>query len=152
MSTSEQVKAILNSTILSLKAVLPKEVLVSSPTITSDPYQQSEIGVLIGMVGDIKGRIIIDSTPTTFSAIGEAMFGMQLDGEMLESFTGEFGNMIAGNLCTYVSEQNLELDITPPTVMVGNTKLVGFKHAFKLPVSADEIGDLTILLTIDPIE
>ncbi|WP_299515441.1 chemotaxis protein CheX [uncultured Rummeliibacillus sp.] len=152
MSTSEQMKAILNSTILSLKAVLPKEVHVSSPAITSDPYQQSEIGVLIGMVGDIKGRIIIDSTTTTFSAIGEAMFGMQLDGEMLESFTGEFGNMVAGNLCTYVAEQNLELDITPPTVMVGNTKLVGFKHAFKLPVNADGIGDLTVLLTVDPIE
>jgi len=80
------------------------------------------------------------------------MYGMQLDGAMLESFTGEFGNMIAGNLCTYVAEQNLELDITPPTVMVGHTKLFGFKHAFNLPVIADGIGDLTILLTIDPVD
>lgn len=149
MSTSSQVQTILNGTIFSLKAVLPKEVHVSSPSITSDPYEQSEISVLIGMVGDMKGRIIIDSTPTTFSAIGEAMYGMQLDGAMLESFTGEFGNMVAGNLCTYVAEQNLELDITPPTVMVGHTKLFGFQRAFKLPVNADGIGDLTILLTID---
>lgn len=152
MSTSMQIKSILNSTILSLKAVLPREVHVSSPILTSDPYEQSEIGVLIGMVGDMKGRIIIDSTPNTFSAIGEAMYGMQLDGTMLESFTGEFGNMIAGNLCTYVAEENLVLDITPPTVMVGNTKLLGFKHAFKLPVNADGIGDLTILLAVDPAE
>lgn len=152
MSTSTQIKAILNSTILSLKAVLPREVHVSSPSITSDPYEQAEIGVLIGMVGDMKGRIIIDSTPNTFSAIGEAMYGMRLDGPMLESFTGEFGNMIAGNLCTYVAKQNLELDITPPTVMIGNTKLLGFKHAFKIPVNADGIGDLTVLLTVDPTE
>ncbi len=149
MSTSTQVQTMLNGTILSLKAIIPKEVHVSSPSITSDPFEQSEISVLIGMVGDMKGRIIIDSTPTTFGAIGEAMFGMRLEGEMLESFTGEFGNMVAGNLCTFVAEQNLELDITPPTVMVGQTKLFGFKHAFKLPVMADGIGNFTILLTID---
>ncbi|MGX9133892.1 chemotaxis protein CheX [Rummeliibacillus sp. JY-2-4R] len=149
MSTSTQVQTMLNGTILSLKAILPKEVHVLSPSITSDPYEQSEMGVLIGMIGDMNGRIIIDSTPTTFSAISEAMFGMRLEGDMLESFTGEFGNMVAGNLCTFVAEQNLALDITTPTVTVGQTKLFGFKHAFKLPVMADEIGDFMILLTID---
>ncbi|MGE7621503.1 chemotaxis protein CheX [Viridibacillus sp. NPDC096237] len=149
MSTSIQIQAVLNGTINALKSVIPYEIQVSSPTITSDPYEQNEIGVLIGMVGDLKGRIIIDSTPDTFSAIGAGMYGMTLDGAMLESFTGEFGNMIAGNLCTFAAEKELDLDITPPTVMVGQTKLYGFQHAFKLPVTIDNIGKLTILLTID---
>ncbi len=77
------------------------------------------------------------------------MFGMPLEGEMLESFTGEFGNMIAGNLCTAVGQENLEIDITPPTVMVGNTKLYGFEKAFVLPVTIPNIGALTVLLTIE---
>lgn len=149
MSTSIQIQAVLNGTINALKSVIPYEIQVSTPTITSDPYEQNEIGVLIGMVGDLKGRIIIDSTPDTFSAIGAGMYGMTLDGTMLESFTGEFGNMIAGNLCTFAAEKELDLDITPPTVMVGQTKLYGFQHAFKLPVTIDNIGKLTILLTID---
>ncbi|MFE6168050.1 chemotaxis protein CheX [Viridibacillus arvi] len=149
MSTSIQIQAVLNGTINALKSVIPYKIQVSSPTITSDPYEQNEIGVLIGMVGDLKGRIIIDSTPETFSAIGAGMYGMTLEGAMLESFTGEFGNMIAGNLCTFAAEKELDLDITPPTVMVGHTKLYGFQHAFKLPVTIDNIGKLIILLTID---
>ncbi|MNH44187.1 CheY-P phosphatase CheX [compost metagenome] len=74
---------------------------------------------------------------------------MPLEGEMLESFTGEFGNMIAGNLCTAVGQESLEIDITPPTVMVGNTKLYGFEKAFALPVSVPSVGALTVLLTIE---
>ena len=47
---------------------------------------------------------------------------------MLESFTGELGNMIAGNLCTLVGANNLEIDITPSTVIVGTSKLYGFRR------------------------
>lgn len=149
LSTSKHIQTILNGTIHSLKTILPMDIQTTSPNIVKEPYEQAEMGVLIGIVGDLKGRIIIDGTPSVFSNIGSAMFGMPLEGEMLESFTGEFGNMIAGNLCTTVGQNGLELDITPPTVMVGNTKLYGFQHAFRLPASIEGIGDFTILLTID---
>ena len=122
---------------------------VKSPSIANEPYEQKEMGVLIGLVGDLKGRIIIDGSPEIFSGIGSAMFGMPLEGAMLESFTGELGNMIAGNLCTFAGQESLDLDITPPTVMVGKTKLYGFQQAFKIPASIDGVGDLCILYTID---
>lgn len=125
------------------------EIDVKSPSVIVEPYIQQEMGVLIGLVGDLKGRIIIDGTPDIFGAIGSAMFGMPLDGAMLESFTGEFGNMIAGNLCTYAGQYELDLDITPPTVMVGNTKLYGFQQAFTLPASIKGAGNISILYTID---
>lgn len=122
---------------------------VKSPNIANEPYEQKEMGVLIGLVGDLKGRIIIDGSPKIFGAIGSGMFGMPLEGPMLESFTGEFGNMIAGNLCTFAGQHDLELDITPPTVLVGHTKLFGFQQAFKLPATIEGIGDICILYTID---
>jgi len=125
------------------------ELNIQAPSVLSEPFVQQEMGVLIGTIGDIKGRIILDSTSAAFSAIGSKMFGMPLEGEMLESFTGELGNMFAGNLCTHVAQQSLTIDITPPTVMVGHTKLFGFEKAFKLPVIIDEVGTLTILFTID---
>lgn len=149
MSTSKHIQTILNGTIHALKTILPVPIQVAAPTITKEPYEQQEMGVLIGIIGDLKGRIIIDGSPIIFGNIGSSMFGMPLEGEMLESFTGEFGNMIAGNLCTHVGGNGLELDITPPTVMVGNTKLYGFQHVFRLPASIEGIGDIIILLTID---
>ncbi|MEK4629215.1 MAG: chemotaxis protein CheX [Solibacillus sp.] len=149
MSNSKHIQTILNGTINSLKTILPMNIDVSTPTIEPEPYIQKEMGVLIGLVGDLKGRIIIDGSPEIFSAVGSAMFGMPLEGPMLESFTGELGNMIAGNLCTFVGQDNLELDITPPTVMVGNTKLYGFQQAFKIPAIIEGAGDIFILYTID---
>lgn len=122
---------------------------VKSPGIATEPYEQKEMGVLIGLIGDLKGRIIIDASPQVFGAIGSSMFGMPLEGVMLESFTGEFGNMIAGNLCTFAGQHQLELDITPPTVMVGHTKLYGFQQAFKIPATIEGVGEIYILYTID---
>ena len=149
LSTSKHIQAILNGTIHSLKTILPMNIDVKSPSLADEPYEQKEMGVLIGLVGDLKGRVIIDGSPEIFSAIGSAMFGMPLEGPMLESFTGELGNMIAGNLCTYVGQDNVELDITPPTIMVGNTKLYGFQQAFKIPATIESVGDIFILFTID---
>lgn len=149
MSTSKHIQTILNGTIHSLKTIIPMNIDVNSPSIVKEPYEQKEMGVLIGLVGDLKGRIIIDGSPEIFSGIGSAMFGMPLEGAMLESFTGELGNMIAGNLCTFAGQESLDLDITPPTVMVGKTKLYGFQQAFKIPASIDGVGDLCILYTID---
>lgn len=149
MSASKHIQTILNGTIQSLKSVIPITMDIKSPSLMVQPFVQKEMGVLIGIIGDIKGRIIIDSSAETFSAIGATMFGMPLEGEMLESFTGELGNMVAGNICTSVASNGVEIDITPPTVIVGTTRLYGFQHAFKLPVVIENIGELTIILTID---
>ncbi len=149
MSTSIHIQTILNGTIHALNTILPMNISIASPSLTTEPYTQEEMGVLIGLIGDLKGRVIIDGSSSIFGSIGSSMFGMPLEGEMLESFTGEFGNMIAGNLCTHAGQNNLELDITPPTVMVGNTKLYGFQHAFRLPAAIEGIGEIVILFTID---
>lgn len=149
MNTSKHIQTILNGTVSSLKTILPLNIEIKSPSISSEPYIQEHMGVLIGIIGDLKGRIIIDGTPAAFGGIGHTMFGMPLEGEMLESFTGELGNMVAGNLCTIVGQSGLDLDITPPTVMVGNTKLYGFQKILRLPAVIENIGDITISLTID---
>lgn len=65
------------------------------------------------------------------------MFGIALEGDMLESFSGELGNMIAGNLSSNIYQQGINMDITPPTVMVGQTKLYGFHKAVLLPVELE---------------
>lgn len=68
------------------------------------------------------------------SKIGEGMFGIPIEGEMLESFAAELGNMLAGNIATSLETENTIMDITPPTVIVGNTKMYGFNEAVNLPI------------------
>lgn len=149
MSTSKYVQMILNGTIASLTTVIPVKLDVLPPTMTVQPYEQKEISVLIGLVGGIKGRLILETTTEVIGQIGQAMFGMSIEGEMVESFTGELGNMVAGNLCTLLEKDGLILDISPPTVMTGTMKFFGFKQAFKLPVKLEDGSMLNVLLTID---
>jgi chemotaxis protein CheX len=149
MSTSKHVQMILNGTITSLTTVIPIKLEVLAPSLIVEPYEQKELSVLIGLVGGIKGRLIIDTSTNVIGTIGQSMFGMSIEGEMIESFTGELGNMVAGNLCTVLEKNGLMLDISPPTVMSGQTKFFGFKQAFKLPVRLEDGGMLTVLLTID---
>ncbi|MFB6466070.1 chemotaxis protein CheX [Cytobacillus sp. Hz8] len=149
MTLSKYITDVLNSTIDSVKAVLPFEVTIDKPSLFTQPFTQHSIGVLIGMTGDLRGRIIINGDETIFSNIGESMFGMKLEGEMLESFAGELGNMIAGNLSTSISQKGFEMDITPPTVLVGQTKVYGFKKAFRLPIQIESKLILEVILMIE---
>lgn len=149
MTVSKHIQTILNGTIQSIRSVIPVNLSYKPPTLLSQPYDVMEMAVLIGMVGDLKARIIIDATSQYFSTVGSSMFGMPLEGKMLESFTGELGNMIAGNLCTIASQEGLEIDITPPTVIVGQSNLYGFQHAFSLSIELTDIGLMTVILIID---
>ncbi len=149
MTLSKYVQQVLNGTVQSISTVLPLETEISAPSMIENSFNQKEISVLIGLVGDLKSRIIIDTSLNKVSEIGELMFGMPIEGEMIESFCGEMGNMIAGNLCTTLEKEGLQLDISPPTVMVGTAKITGFKQAFQLPVVFEDQTEMKVLLTID---
>lgn len=149
MTLTKSITDILNGTIEAVKAVLPFEVSVDKPSLFTQPFTQHSIGVLIGMTGDVRGRVIIDGEAEIFGKIGEGMFGMFLEGEMLESFAGELGNMIAGNLSTTISQRGFEMDITPPTVFVGQTKIYGFNRALRLPIHVANLGILEIVLAVE---
>ncbi|WP_432355161.1 chemotaxis protein CheX [Sporosarcina sp. A2] len=151
MTDSLTIQHILNSTIQSLNAVIPLKFNVLPPSLTTQPYEQKELSVLIALLGDVRGRLIIDTNEATISQIGEAMFGMKIEGEMIESFTGELGNMVAGNLCTLLEKDEMTLDISPPTVLTGETKYYGFKQAFKLPLNFNDAPLSNVLLTIDDV-
>ena len=93
--------------------------------------------------------MIIDGEEESFQGLGASMFGMPLEGEMLESFAGELGNMIAGNLATLLAQAGHSLDITPPTVIVGQSKMYGFDKALKLPITIENVGDFLVVLMIE---
>ena len=113
-----------------MTTVIPIKLEIFPSSLTVEPYEQKELSVLIGLVGGIKGRLLIDTSTDAIDMIGQAMFGMSIEREMVESFTGELGNMVAGNLCT-VLKDSLILDISPPTVMTGATKFFWFQASFQ---------------------
>jgi chemotaxis protein CheX len=118
METKEMVADLLQEAIQAASTVIPLPYTAEPPSIVDAPLIQPEMGVLIGITGHIRGRLLLESTTPVFNAIGNGMFGMPLEGEMLESFAGELGNMIGGTISTGVSAKGISIDITPPTVLV----------------------------------
>ncbi|WP_163972061.1 chemotaxis protein CheX [Oceanobacillus halotolerans] len=139
---------ILNGTYSSLKAVVPINYELSKPKLVEQSIH-IQFGVLIGITGDIKGKLVLDGQTSIFGSVGETMFGMPLEGEMLTSFSGELGNMIAGGLSTNVAESGINIDITSPTIVQGNTKLSGYKKALHVSVNLENVGEMGICLLLD---
>ena len=136
------------STIESITQVLP----IPHENITA-PELRSELtcqfGVLVGITGSINGKVLYKSDVDFFSSVGELMFGMELEGDMLKSFAGELGNMISGGLCTNVFSKGMTIDITAPTIMEGNMSLSGFKEAIEIVMTFQGGKKLEIGLMID---
>ncbi len=143
MSTSAEVKAneiikeLYNGSVQSIKNVVPVSQEFESPKMSTQPLIV-EYGVLIGYSGTFKGDLLIQADHKVFSAIGEALYGMEISEEMLDSFSGELGNMLAGGLSTHLANSGIETDITHPTIFNGKAKLTGFKRVLEVEIHYQE--------------
>jgi chemotaxis protein CheX len=147
-TTTATLTHLLNSTIHSIKAVIPTGIQIEKPTLYTSRSIRSSLSVLIGMTGQVQGQLVLGGTNALFAQISQLMYGMMLEGDMLESFTCELGNMIAGHLVTYASNQQITMDITPPTLLVGETSVKGFQKAILVPVNIEEKGTLHVIVTL----
>ncbi len=142
------ITALLNATISSIKNVVPVSSQIEKPQRLKQDFYLN-FGVLIGIAGDVNGKLVFSADLSTFASIGEQMYGMPLEGEMLQSFSAELANMIAGGISTDISTRKIELIITTPTVLQGNTKLSGYKQALELPVIFEQMGNMNTYLLLD---
>lgn len=149
MTLTKNVNDLLYGMMDSVKNILPFDINTDQPSTLFEPISQHSFGVLINLTGNVNGNIIIDGNEEIFQKIGESMFGMKLEGEMLHSFAGELGNMLAGTLSTSISNHGIETDITPPSILVQETFLNNYERAYKLPFHLTNVGSLLIILMLD---
>lgn len=145
---NKSVLTLLNGTTSAIQAVVPIKHEMSKPRLLEQSLR-IQFGVLIGITGDVKGKLVLSGNTTTFGSIGESMFGMPIDGEMLASFSGELGNMLAGSLSTNIVQEGINTDITSPTIIQGDTTLSGYEKALHVIVTFDGVGELDIFLLLD---
>lgn len=145
---NEVIKEVYNGTIFAVKNIIPLEPNIGAPQLITPPLTVN-FGVMIGFTGGLKGELVLRSDEAFVSEIGEVMFGMPLSNDMLESFAGELGNMIAGSLSTYLAEKDIKTDITHPTVLKGDAQLSGFKRALLVEIEYSESKRIAIYLLIN---
>ena len=96
-----------------------KEVLGGATVTRGDLYLKSTampvmgVAALVGLAGDVEGRVLFDMTFETALNIASAM-----NGETLTKFD-ELANLITAQAVTKLHELGFKFDLTPPALFAG---------------------------------
>lgn len=112
---------------------------VGKLTLKTSPCTADNIIILIGITGDIKGQAMLNfDEEMAFYVVSKMMGGMEINelNEISRSALSELGNMILGNSATLLFNAGIKIDITPPTLMIGDN----------LSISTDQMQPICVPL------
>jgi len=136
-----------------------KEVLsidVKRGEIYLKPTSMSIMGVaaLVGLAGDVEGRVLFDMTKDTALHVAGAMNGEQftvLD-ELGKATIQELANMITAQAVTKLHELGFKFDLTPPALFTGDNMEVstnlGEVEALIVPMELGPNGKIEVNVAI----
>lgn len=81
------------------------------------------VTVVIGLIGALRGRLVFSFDREAWSHLALAMMGVDSTEVLRISMLSELTNMLAGSLIRHESLSD-DLDITPPTLLVGDDMLL----------------------------
>lgn len=136
---------LLDSVRVSIDNMLPQSLDQTEVRISNEPIRKDEIGVSINFTNS-EYCMILDGQRVVFSRMSEAIFGMYMEGEMLDSCVSEIANIIAGRTTTILGEQGVALDITPPSLLEENHHFDSQTNKLMLPISIQTVGDIRVVL------
>ncbi|NLZ53406.1 MAG: chemotaxis protein CheX, partial [Thermoanaerobacteraceae bacterium] len=106
-----------------MKSVANTDVSLGKVYLKSSPYSSETIVIVVGLMGELRGQVIFSMDKSVALKIASAMMmGMpitELD-EMSKSAIAESANMILGNAATLLYDKGIKIEITPPSLMMGD--------------------------------
>jgi len=95
--------------------------------IRKSPFSGDNIAVIVGLTGRIRGQVILSFSQNAALSIASAMMGgislTALD-ELSKSALSELANMIMGNTATLLANRGIGIEITPPSLVMGENLLI----------------------------
>lgn len=118
---------LINSFIKASKDIIVQMAGVQSETgsvyVKEKTFPSMNVAIMIGITGDFKGQALISMEKNVGLKIASNMMGglpvADLD-DIAKSAISELGNMILGNAATLLYNQGIKIDITPPSLLVGD--------------------------------
>ncbi|WHH60719.1 chemotaxis protein CheX [Petroclostridium sp. X23] len=106
-----------------LKSVANMDITLGKLHIKTSPYASDTLAIIIGLTGKLRGQVIFSMSKEIACQIASAMMmGMpvnELD-EISKSAVTEATNMILGNTATILYNRGIPIDITPPSLLIGD--------------------------------
>lgn len=128
------------------------EFITGKPYIKASPYNAKDLVIIVGITGEIRGQAVISmDLGLAKNMASMMMMGMPVEDldELSKSALSELGNMIMGNSATLLFNSGINVDITPPTLMVGEKLSIssGSMRTVCVPLTAD-IGEIVLDISV----
>lgn len=101
------------------------------------PYSSDSMVIFIGVTGMLKGNVVMSFDPAVAERIVSSMMGgmeINIMDELGKSAVGEVGNMIMGHTAMIFSDRQINIDISPPTILVGQSMQISNENGMVIRV------------------
>ena len=105
-----------------LKEVLNTDVKRGDLYLKSSTMQIMGVAALVGLAGDVEGRVLFDMTKETALAVASGMNSeeMKVLDDMVKATITELANMITAQAVTKLHDLGFKFDLTPPALFTGD--------------------------------
>ena len=105
-----------------LKEVLQTDVKRGDLYLKSTSMQIQGVAALVGLAGDVEGRVLFDMTKDTALSVASSMNGeeMKVMDDMVKATITELANMITAQAVTKLHDLGFKFDLTPPALFTGD--------------------------------
>jgi chemotaxis protein CheX len=118
----EYINPFVEATFNVLNEVLETEITRGELYLKATSQPVLGVATIVGLAGDVEGRVLIDMSEQTALAIASGMNNETLNklNELVKATISELANMIVAQAVTKLSELGFRFELTPPTVFTGN--------------------------------
>ena len=112
------------------------------------------VAALVGLAGDVEGRVLFDMSKATALKVAGAMNGEEFPAidEMVKATIQELANMITAQAVTKLHDLGFKFDLTPPALFTGDNLEVstnlGEVEALVVPIELGEDGKIEVNVAI----
>jgi chemotaxis protein CheX len=105
-----------------LKEVLQTDVKRGDLFLKSTTMQIQGVAALVGLAGDVEGRVLFDMTKETALAVASGMNQEEMTvlDDMVKATITELANMITAQAVTKLHDLGFKFDLTPPALFTGD--------------------------------
>ncbi len=109
-----------------MQEVLQEEVVRKELYLKKTSQPVMGVAALVGLAGDVEGRVLIDMSKESAISIASAMNGEKLSeiDELVKATITELANMVTGQAVTKLHDLGFKFDLTPPSIITGDNMQV----------------------------
>jgi chemotaxis protein CheX len=122
----EYINPFVEASVSVMREVLGLEVERKPISLKSKAVPVLEVTVIVGLVGQVEGRVLFDMTKKTVLNIASKMNEEEITefNELAKATITELGNLITGRAVTQLSDMGYRFDVTPPAIFSGDNMQV----------------------------